>query len=273
MASRRLLAALIAVLFVSACSSSKKERTNEKRVHAYYSLGTSHLAKKQYSKALKYLLKASRLSPEDDKIQNNLGMAYYFKKRKNLAAKHLIRALKLNKENSDARNNLASIYFENGQLDLAKKQYKIILNDLVYQKQFRTHYNLALIELKQGNQEQALAHLKTSLEDNPDYCPSHFKVGAIAFDHQQYQSALESFKLAGHGTCYEDPAPQYHQALTLIKLKKYRRASSKLEDVMGRFSKSRYSLMAQMKLKEVNRLMQTDDTELSENEVYYTPQF
>ena len=60
--------------------NGNKESAREKKTKLYYGQGTEMLVKKEYSKALEYLLEAQKLDPKDSEIQNNLGMAYFSKK-------------------------------------------------------------------------------------------------------------------------------------------------------------------------------------------------
>ena len=82
----------------------------------YYGQGTEMLVKKEYSKALEYLLEAQKLDPKDSEIQNNLGMAYFSKKRSEKGKISFIKAVELDPKNSNARNNYASILFREGNL-------------------------------------------------------------------------------------------------------------------------------------------------------------
>ena len=98
-------------LLALACSSHSRPSKEEKKAQIYYSQGTRNLVKKNYTNALKYLLLAYELSPEDSHIHNNLGMAYHFKGKPKKAIKHLERAVELDQNNTDARNNLAGLTF------------------------------------------------------------------------------------------------------------------------------------------------------------------
>ncbi len=66
------------ILVLTACSS-KKADIKSKQAELYFGAGTQSLMDQQYTEALKNLLEANKLDPENSDILNNLGMAYFFK--------------------------------------------------------------------------------------------------------------------------------------------------------------------------------------------------
>lgn len=226
--------ALILILTLS-CSSSSKKSAVEKKAEIYYNQGTADLINKDYTHALKNLLQAYSLSPKDSRIANNLGMAYYFKKDSEMAVRYLKKAIELDQKNADARVNLATVRMEEGNLAAAEAEYKQILKILTYESQFRTYYNLGVISLKRKNYAQAVRYFRDSIETNKQYCPSHYELGKIAYAQRNYELALKKFKDASDGTCYDNPEPQYMQALAMLKLGHYASARMRLEDIIERF--------------------------------------
>ncbi|MBI2522177.1 MAG: tetratricopeptide repeat protein [Bdellovibrio sp.] len=247
------LSVFLAALILAACGSTKKELTEiERKAELYYSHGTKLLIEKHYTEALDALSKAYALTPNDSKVLNNLGMAYYFKGKMQLAEEHLKRSLELDNKNSDAKNNLASLFYTQGRLDEAKKSYQQILEDLVYQHQYRTYYNLALISLKQKQVGEAIIYLEKSLKERSDYCSAYYKLGEIYREKHSFNTALENFKEAYKGECYNDPAALYEQAVTLTMMRKNELAKEKFNEVCERFSQTQYAPLAMVQLKKLN---------------------
>ncbi len=243
---------LSSFILVTACASGLKEKTpREKKAELYYGHGTSHLIKKDYTSALDYLLKAVELAPKDSKVHNNLGMAYYFKKDNQKAIKHLKKSIDLEPKNSEARNNIAGIYAEMNQLQKAKEQYNVVVKDLLYKHQYRTYYNLALIDLKENNPNKAQFKLVKSIKENEQYCPAYYQLGLISRQNFAFRKAVEFFKKASLGPCVDSPAPQYQQALSYIDLNHHEKAFHKLREIIERFPTSHYSILATRKLKAI----------------------
>lgn len=243
---------VLVLIFLMSCSS-QKENIRSKQAGLYFGAGTQSLMDKQYTEALKNLLQANKLDPNNSEILNNLGMAYYFKGERDLALNTLNEALKLDENNSNAKVNLASIYFKEGRADEAEKIYKQVLRDLTYDKQARTLYNLGLIQLEiRKDVSTAEDYFKKSIKEDENYCPSLYHLGLIQFNRRQFNSSLKSFKEAAMGVCYESPAPHYYQALTLIELRKYDDARIKLNEIDTRFKGTTFAAKARSKAIELN---------------------
>lgn len=239
---------LSVVLTACASKSSKEKSPAEKKAMIYYTEGTRQLVDQKYTKALKNLLEANRLLPNNTKICNNLGMAYYLKGNKERAIRYIQNAIQVDAKNTDARINLATIYMNQGRLQLAENQYKVILEDLVYEGQFKTYYNLGVLSKKRARTQEAIKYFKKSLDINEGYCPAHYELGKIAMSAGAYPKAYQYFKDAGMGVCYNNPEPFYMQAMALIKLGRFEQAQNKLESIMGRFDKGRFAILARKKL-------------------------
>lgn len=267
-------AVLIIGLFLFTSCASKKNDIKAKQAQLYFGAGTQSLMDKQYTEALVNLLKANEMNPDNSEILNNLGMAYYFKGERDLAIKTLNRSLELNEKNSDAKINLASIYFKEGRIDEAEKSYKKVLRDLTYDKQARTYFNLGILEFQaRKNLVAAENYFKKSIKEDDNFCPSYYHLGLIQYQRRQFNSALNSFKEAAMGTCYESPAPHYYQALTLIELRRYDDARIKLDEVDTRFKKSVYAVKARSKSIEINEIENRKSSAQASRNVLESPDF
>ena len=206
------------------------------------------MVNKRYTKALEYLMKAEELNPDDSLIHNNLGMSYYFKGKPGRALVHLKKSVELNGRNSDARNNLAGIYLEQGDQEAARREYREVLKDLLYQGQYRTYYNLALLDLRQRRSASAMDNLKKSLEDKGDYCPALYQLGLLEKERNNYLKALEYFQEGIKGSCYESPAPHLQLGVVWEELGEIGKAENKYRDVAKRFPKTEYGSLANRRL-------------------------
>lgn len=246
-----LLSALLFTLM--SCSSRPKEM--DKRAQIFFNAGTQSLMTRDYTDALKNLLQANELAPNNADVLNNLGMAYYFKGDETLAMKCLKRTLELDPKNSDARSNIGAIHYEAGRFQEAESFYKEVLKDLTYEKQARTYYNLGILELdKKRNQTQAEMYFKAAIKDSEDYCPAHYRLGTIYFSKREFNKAYRSFREATMGTCVDSPTAHYNQALALIELRRYSDARIKLDDIQNRFQKTAFAVKARTKMLELDEI-------------------
>jgi Tfp pilus assembly protein PilF len=234
-------------------SGPDKMTTEEKKAELYYDHGTSKLMSKDYTEALDYLLKARDLEPKSSKIHNNLGMAYYFKGESNNAVKHLKLAVEYDEKNADAKNNLASLYFNLGKIQDAERLYHQILKNLVYKKQYRIYYNLALISLKKGQNFKAKDYLKQSIKEKDDYCIAHLKLGQLEEKSFQFKTAMKHYKDAVNGVCYDFPASHYFLGQLYSKLNDNKNAEAEFRTIMDKFKTSQFAAFAEKRLHELVR--------------------
>lgn len=246
------LVLLLATMLLSSCSSRSKEVSN-KQAALYFGSGTNSLINGHYTEALTALLKANNLEPENSNILTNLGMAYYFKGERETAVKFLNKALEFDKDNSDAKLNLASIYYNDGEIDKAEKYYKLVLKDLTYDKQARTHYNLGMLELqKRNNLVAAENYFKKAILEDDNYCAAYLQLGQIQFKRKQFRTSLKNFRESTMGTCVNSEAGHYYQGLAYIELNDFLDARLKFEEVITKFGKTAYGAKARAKSLEMN---------------------
>lgn len=246
---------ILGLFFVLAsCASKKKELVMTKKAELYYTSGTQALYEKRYTEALQFLTMANETEKNNPLILNNLGMAYYFKGHKDLALKTIESAIEVDEKNTDAKSNLAAIAMEEKNYDYAEQLLKEVLKDLVYDKQATTYYNLGIVAMNKNDPMKAKDYFQKSITEDENYCPSHFRLGIFSYQNRQFKKALDSFKNASMGVCYQDPAPIYYQALTLIEMRQFDDARIKLSDVDARFPKSEYAAKARMKLMNITQI-------------------
>jgi tetratricopeptide (TPR) repeat protein len=137
----------------------------------------------------------------------------------------------------------------------SQMQFETVLNDLTFEGQFKTYFNLGILSLRLNNQLKAINYFKQSLDESSTYCPSNYQLGNIYFKMGQFEKALKNYKAASKGTCYDSPGPHYKQAISYMELRKYDFAQEKLNEVIERFSnQASYQALANKKLKEVRKL-------------------
>lgn len=274
-----MIGVLLALL--SSCGAfSEKNSTEYKKAEIYYTQGTSYLVGKRYTNALNSLLKAVKLNPTNAEYQNNLGMAYYFKGDHQNAIIVLQKAMELDPSNYDSANNLASIYYNLGEYQKSESIYRKIATDLSYTKIYRVYYNLALIELKKGQIPTAKDFLNMSINENPEYCVSHIKLGQIAEWGTKLNEALTHYKNAIKGACYNIPSTQLYLGALYLKLGQYNLAKETYASVVQRFGDETEGKVARDKLEKIylmeeNKKNKSIFSSLEENfnKEYETPNF
>jgi Tfp pilus assembly protein PilF len=251
---KKLSIILIILMVTISCASNKNAKTSdERKANLYYTQGTQNLLDAQYTNALKNLLEAYKYRPNDTKILNNLGMAYYYKKSVGNAKRFLNEALELDPKNSDARMNLANIHMEQADYTSAETQYKKILQDLLFPKQFQTYHNLAKLEQKRRNTLATKKYLAQSIEANENYCPAYFDLGTIQMEEGQFAKAEQNFKEASMGLCYKKPEPRFLRAKALVQMNQYFEATQILEEMTETFAMTKWEQIARRGIDKIKK--------------------
>lgn len=270
----RYLALVILPFIYLSCASNKKAELseNERKAEIYYGQGTQELVDKKYTDAIRNLMIAFKYNPKSSKIANHLGMAYYFKDRKMTAIKYIEKSLKLDPNNTQAKQNYGNLLMNTNSFEKAETVFKDILEDLTYKNQFQTYYNLGILKLKTQNYAQAVNFFKQSIDENSNFCPAHFELGKIYYKKNQFQEAYKKYHKASLGICYNNPEPRYHQALSLIKLKKYDQAEKVLHDITERFSLTPYERKARLVLNSLDKIKEKEERRILDGQIL-TPNF
>lgn len=250
---------LLASIFIliSCASSEEKQTPEQKRAEIFFNHGTNMLVHQKYTEALKNLLEAYKLTPEDSKLCNNLGMAYYFKDQVATAISFIKKSIALDEKNSDAKNNLASIYFEQNKLDDALKLYQEISKDLIYEHQYRVYGNIGLIYQKKGMNLAAIEHYKLAIKDSIDYCPAHYNLGQLSMQRYDYQGAISAFKDGIKGSCFKQAMTHMALADAYVKAREFGHAETALNTILKQFPNTVWTVKAQEKLDQLAPLIAT----------------
>lgn len=165
----------IAIIFnFSACSTNKvkSQKSARERAFLYQDIGMGYLRGRNYPAALKQLLIANKLAPNEPSILNNLGVAFHYRGRVDLAQKHIEQALTINPEYTEARTNLGQILIENKKYSQALKHLLTAREDLTYPHPEKVHTNLARAYFYLANHAAAEKELNLALKVNRNYCPA-----------------------------------------------------------------------------------------------------
>jgi Tfp pilus assembly protein PilF len=103
------LGLIFSVLFAVACASTDNKQ-RKKEAEATRDLGEAYLRDRKFTLALKELLKAEKLTPNDHFLQNDLGLVYYYKKLHDKAIVHFKKSLDIKSDYGPAMNNLGNAH-------------------------------------------------------------------------------------------------------------------------------------------------------------------
>lgn len=243
----RLFMAGIFLTQVSACGTSQKKRDE---ASLRLRIGTSLFAQGQYPGALRELLAAENLDPENEIIQNNLGLTYFMREKYDLASEHLLKALDLKPSYSEARNNYGRVLIEVEKYDLAVVELKKVVADLTYDDPVKAWVNLGLAYFRKGDFKEAKEMFLTGIRVNRNHCLGQTMYGRSLFELADFKNAaqaLDNAVLICRPLKFEEP--YYYSGLSYYKLGRTSTAVARMEEILSLYPKGQFAKKARSALK------------------------
>jgi type IV pilus assembly protein PilF len=244
----KLIWVLILATLVSACAS--KGPTNQERAELYYRVGTGYLTAGNYPAALRELLRAVELDPDNPDIQNNLGLAYLVRNKYSKAEKHIRAAVETKPQFTEARNNLARILIEQRRYTEAIGQLQQCIQDLTYPFPEKSHSNLGLAYFRTKNYKMAAKHFKMSISLRSKSCATRNGYGRSLFELKDYTAAAQALDQA-IDVCKTKKLdePHYYSALAYYNLGQREQAIARFEEIIALYPQGQYSVKSKEMLK------------------------
>ena len=159
---------LLAVMAFTCCAGESAQQ-NLRIAESKRNIGEAYMRQGDYTSALRELLEAEKLNPEDAFTQHDLGLCYREKKLMADALTHLHKAVELKPNFTPARNSLGRVYLEIGQVDKAIAIFKEIANDALYATPHYPLANLGLAYYQKGDYATALQYYHRALKLEPNF--------------------------------------------------------------------------------------------------------
>ncbi len=216
---------VLTIFILSGCVNTSKVQLKKQRVIA--GVGEAHMAKGNFSGALKHFLDAEAVYPDDHLLQDNLGKVYVAKEKYDIAIKHFKKAILIKPDFAPGKNNLGSAYLLAEEWDAAIKVFEDLNSDLLYATPHYPLYNLGwayynkkeyknaskyfkkalkidrgyvqalrglgLTYEKQNNLKLAVKYLKKASKKAPKFQQLHFELGSVYVSSKQYDHAVATY--------------------------------------------------------------------------------
>lgn len=192
----KIVAVVAVFLFLSACAGNKGPSPEEQRAEASRDLGEAHMAEGNYTKALRELLGAEKLNPEDPYVHNDLGLTYLAKKNPEKAVEHFKKAIELNEEYSAAVNNLGTAYVAMEKWDKAIECFEKVSQDLLYMTPHYPLSNLGYVYYRLGQYHKAEKYYMEALEMKRDYPRALYGLGRVYLATGDIKEAIRKLERA-----------------------------------------------------------------------------
>lgn len=231
------------------CTTTSGVDSNRKKsAELKMEIGISHLERNNLPMALKELLAASELDPNNHLIQNNLGLVYFVREKNDLAAKHFARAFVINPEFTEAKNNLARVYIEQKQYSKAASLLDEVLADLTYTNIYSAHFNFGLLFFNQKKFEQAKTHFFKVLSENSNDCSAQVYYSRALIETGKTQQAADQLDKASRLCAYsQNDEALFYAAIAQYRLGNKEKAIEKFVELRKLFPEGRnFTKAAQM---------------------------
>jgi len=220
---------IISIFVLTSCVANEAQRQADAKMR--FKMGEVYFSEAKYSSALKELIAAVELHPDEPAYRHLLGLTYFTKKKYNDAATHLEEAVRLRPEFADARVNLGVVYMRLERWDAAIEQFNLAVENIFYGTPEVAHYNLGCAYYEKGDYKQSIVHFKKTISADNHYVLAFNNMG-LAFDKLgMLEKAESSFKSA----IKEEPrfaAAYFNLGEVLLKKKKRRAALTAFRKVV-----------------------------------------
>lgn len=186
---------IISLFFlVIACTNTP---WNRQQAELFLNKGKAFIEMRQFNSAAKELLEAAKYSPDDHRVHYFLGMAYHGKGMRDKAVEEFKRAISLKKDYSEAHNYLGTLYSDMELWDQAIEEFDRALANEIYDTPAKALYNAgwayyakkdyqtALIKYREALRREPMTYLRPQIEKN---------IGLIYFDQNNIQEAIAHLK-------------------------------------------------------------------------------
>lgn len=249
---KQLLICLLAGVFLS-CATGDKDA---EKAELHLRIGTAHLNQGNYPLALRELLEAHRLNPDNAVVCNNLALAYFVRGKYADAERHLNQAIKIDPKYTDAYNNLGRVHIELGRYDLAINELNRVVSDLTYPQPEKGLSNLGLAHMKAKNYQEAQRRFKEALKINNNFCPAHNHYTQALYLLKEYKRAAAATESALQ-LCPNLDEAHYYGALSYLKMGQRDRAHARMKEIIELYPASEFAKLARSHLNQAS----TDGTE------------
>ncbi|MFZ7110364.1 MAG: tetratricopeptide repeat protein [Desulfatiglandales bacterium] len=207
------------------------EVNREQKARALEKLGLSYVAQGNLRAALRELLKAEELEPDNIDIHHELAMVYKDLGEYDFAEKHFQKVLAMRPRFPEARNNLGSLYLLTRDWDKAIEAFQEAATDILYKTPHYAYNNLGLAYHNKGQYHKAIASYLKAVELSPSYGSCYKNLGLAYEAIGEWNAARASYEKA-ISLSPEDPGAHFFLARMYLKFGLHAKAADELRQAI-----------------------------------------
>jgi len=170
--------------------------TNPPLARSHQELGAQMLREGDYVGAMREILTASELDPDNPTILMNLAVAYRSRGLPGEAEKALRRAIDLDGKNPELHQALGALLLDQGRFGEAVPELELAAKDLRYSTPHFAYTSLGYAWLGKGQPAQAITCFKQALATTPTYLYAHRGLGEAYYRLGRFDEAAASYRNA-----------------------------------------------------------------------------
>ena len=194
----RSMAVLLVSAFVALGCATRQAKLEEDRLlrqaRSHFDLGVNHVANRRIPFALRELMAALELEPDNPRTHYALGDAYMRNGKLVDAERHLKQALAIWPEFHDARLHLSALYIHTERYRLAMVETQMLVDEPTFPAPWRALTNHGWAHFKLGEMVEARASLEDAYELNRAYWPTLLDLGILENREGRRLEAIERFQ-------------------------------------------------------------------------------
>jgi type IV pilus assembly protein PilF len=206
---------IIGILVIGVLSGCVPNETLRKQGESSRNLGEAYMAQGNYTAALKELMAAEQLTPDDPYLQNDLGLVYMAKDRLDVAIVHFKKSLALKNDYAPAMNNLGTAYLAQQNWDAAIVCFKAISGDLLYATPHFPLSNLGLAYYNQKKYDLSARYYQEALKVEPGFPTA---IRGLGRTYQAQGKRVEAISLLEDGVKKFPRSPELYSELAAAYL-------------------------------------------------------
>jgi Tfp pilus assembly protein PilF len=143
----------LCALLLAGCAT---EQWKKEEAGKHLDIGLAYMTSGQFTHALRELMEAEKLDPDNPRTHYAIGLIYLEKSMPNQALASFRRALELKPDFPEAHVSIGTILYSQGRLDEAIASYNRALSNVLYETPGIAYYNLGRAYAKKGDSQTAL---------------------------------------------------------------------------------------------------------------------
>jgi len=237
----------LTAFFLVACSHFSTQR-NQEQAKVLLQVGTEHLNKREYYKALEATHQAIKHDPAYASAYNHLALIHMEMKNFEKSEQAFNRALEIQPDYPEVFNNVGVLRNRQERYGEALIQFEKALQSDHYPTPENALTNMGYAYYRLGELSLAKLHHQKALDLVPNFCLASKNLGDVYAKEKNFSKASEHFHRAvTHCPLFQES--QYKLGLALMKLGKKAGAKFELERLLARHKSGPYVEKSQQILK------------------------